>query len=114
MTNEAHSSNVVVLASGRSGDGGQAPPGDETLAQARPQDQAKDAEPEAPKAESEFRYTFDNVIRELVMLRTDMEYFRNVVALGSARTVRIKCLEKAINLLDRERDQAQRKRDRRR
>jgi len=112
MTNEAHSSNVVVLTAGRSGDGGQAPPGDETLAQAGPQDQAKTAEPETTQAE--FKYTFDNVIRELVMLRTDMEYFRNVVALGSARTVRIKCLEKAINLLDRERDQAQRKRDRRR
>lgn len=45
--------------------------------------------------------SFGEVIRQLRMMQTDLEYFRNVVSLGSHRTLRIAALEKAGRIVER-------------
>jgi hypothetical protein len=86
---------------------GAAPESAPALEQARPGDAQ-----EAPPETGDFRFTYDNVIRELRILELDITYFRNVVSLGSARAIRIKCLDKACSVIERVRDEERKRRAR--
>lgn len=70
---------------------------------------------EAKPPPPEIRLTYSEVIRELMMMHSDVLYYRNVVSLGSQRERRAKALDLAAEIVERQQRQSheRRKLDRR-